>query len=261
LVRHNRTKEILKTGGAAFGITVGPNDADLVEMAGLLGFDFAIIDCEHDLFDESALTQVLRAADLHGMTAIARMQNNPELLLHALDGGAQGVLVARVNTAADAQFVVDVAKFHPEGKRTIFFRSRGGGYALDIGSPEQWTLDTNAETMAGCIIEEITAVNNLSEILAQPGIDFIDLGPLDLSHSMGWAEQSAVSGLVDKVVADSVNAGKSVVIPANSENIPALLDKGFRMLTVSPREFFQAGATQFLNKGQEALSSKGFPQH
>ena len=73
-MRHNRTKEILKTGGAAFGITVGPNDADLVEMAGLLGFDFAIVDCEHDLFDESALTQVLRAADLHGMTAIARMQ-------------------------------------------------------------------------------------------------------------------------------------------------------------------------------------------
>ena len=104
-MRHNRTKEILKNGGAAFGITVGPNDADLVEMAGLLGFDFAIVDCEHDLFDESALTQVLRAADLHGMTAIARMQNNPELLLHALDGGAQGVLVARVNTAADAQFV------------------------------------------------------------------------------------------------------------------------------------------------------------
>jgi len=258
LVRHNRTKAKLKAGGAAFGITVGPNDADLVEMAGLLGFDFAIIDCEHDLFDESALTQAIRAADLHGMTAIARMQNNPELLLHALDGGAQGVLVARVNTEADARSVVDVAKFHPEGKRTIFFRSRGGGYALDIGSPERWTQDTNAETMAGCIIEEITAVNNLAEILAQPGIDFIDLGPLDLSHSMGWVEQSEVSGLVDKVISDSVKAGKAVVSPANSENIPALLEKGFRMLTVSPREFFQTGATQFLNKGQEALSSKGF---
>ena len=257
-MRHNRTKAKLKAGGAAFGITVGPNDADLVEMAGLLGFDFAIIDCEHDLFDESALTQAIRASDLHGMTAIPRMQNNPELLLHALDGGAQGVLVARVNTEADARSVVDVAKFHPEGKRTIFFRSRGGGYALDIGSPERWTQDTNAETMAGCIIEEITAVNNLAEILAQPGIDFIDLGPLDLSHSMGWVEQSEVSGLVDKVISDSVKAGKAVVSPANSENIPALLEKGFRMLTVSPREFFQTGATQFLNKGQEALSSKGF---
>jgi hypothetical protein len=77
---------------------------------------------------------------------------------------------------------------------------------------------------------------------------------------MGWAEQSEVSGLVDKVIADSVKAGKSVVSPASSENILALLDRGFRMLTVSPREFFLTGATQFLSKGQEALTSKGLPQ-
>ena len=189
------------------------------------------------------------------------MHNNPELILHALDAGAQGVLAARVNTAADAQAVVDAGKFHPEGKRTIYFRSRGGGYALDIPSPQQWTLDTNQETMAGCIIEEITAMNNLSEILAVPGIDFIDLGPLDMSHSMGWAQQSEINDLVDTVVRDSVKAGKVVVSPANTDNIPSLLDKGFRMLTVSPREFFQSGATRFLNHGREVLASKGIPQN
>ena len=260
MVRQNRTKAKLAAGGAAFGVTVGPNDTDLVEMAGLLGFDFAIVDCEHDLFNEGALTQVIRAADVHGMTTIARMQNNSELLLHAVDGGAQGVLAARVNSAEDARALVDAVKFHPLGKRTIFFRSRGGGYALDIGSPEQWTLDTNQETMAGCIIEEITAVNNLAEILELPGIDFIDLGALDMAHSMGWPDQSEVNDLVDKVIADSVKAGKAVVTPADVDNIPALLDKGFRMLTVSPRSFFQSGATRFLSRGQEVLASKGIPQ-
>ena len=258
-MRQNRTKAKLKAGGAAFGVTVGPNDTDLVEMAGLMGFDFAIVDCEHDLFDESALLQTIRAADVHSMTTIARMQNNPELLLHALDGGAQGVLVASVKTAADAQSAVNAAKFQPLGKRTIFFRSRGGGYALDIGSPRQWTLDTNEQTMAGCIIEEIDAVNNLSEILALPGIDFIDLGALDLSHSMGWADQAEVHTLVDKVVADSTAAGKAVASPANMDNIPAILDKGFRMLSLSPRELFGTGGPQFLTRGQEALASKGLP--
>ena len=58
-MRQNRTKAKLKAGGAAFGVTVGPNDTDLVEMAGLMGFDFAIVDCEHDLFDESALLQTI----------------------------------------------------------------------------------------------------------------------------------------------------------------------------------------------------------
>ena len=99
MVRENRTKAKLAAGGVAFGVTIGPNDSDLVEMAGLMGFDFAIVDCEHDLFDESALAELIRAADVHGITTIARMQNNFELALHALDGGAQGVLVARVKTA------------------------------------------------------------------------------------------------------------------------------------------------------------------
>ncbi|MFP6679897.1 MAG: aldolase/citrate lyase family protein [Dehalococcoidia bacterium] len=261
MVNHNKTKAKIKSGGAAFGVTIGPTDADLIEVAGLLGFDFAIIDCEHDLFSEDALLHLIRAADVQGITAIVRMHNNPELILHALDAGAQGVLAARVNTAVDAQAVVDAGKFHPEGKRTIYFRSRGGGYALDIPSPQQWTLDTNQETMAGCIIEEITAMNNLSEILAVPGIDFIDLGPLDMSHSMGWAQQSEINDLVDTVVRDSVKAGKAVVSPANTDNIPSLLDKGFRMLTVSPREFFQSGATQFLDHGREVLASKGIPQN
>ncbi len=257
MVRQNSTKAKLKAGGAAFGVTVGLNDPDLVELAGLLGFDFVIVDCEHDLFDEGALVQIIRAADLQGMATIPRMHNNSQLVLHALDGGSQGVLIARVNTAADAQAVVDAAKFHPEGKRTIFYRSRGGGFALDIGSPKQWTLDTNQETMVGCIIEEITAVNNLAEILAVPGVDFIDLGPLDMAHSMGWPEQSEVAGLVDKVIADSVKAGKAVVGAANMDNLPAILDRGFRMLTVSPREYFQSGAAQFLRYGQEVLASKG----
>ena len=202
---------------------------------------------------------LIRAADVHGITTIARMQNNFELALHALDGGAQGVLIARVKTADDAQAIVDAAKFQPEGKRTIFFRSRGGGYALDIPSPEQWTLDTNAQTMAGCIMEEGAAVENLAEILAVPGIDFIDLGPLDLSHSKGWIEQSELNQLVDKIVTESVKAGKAVNSPANVDNIPELLDRGFRMLTVSPTEFFQSGATQFLSHGREVLASKGIP--
>jgi 4-hydroxy-2-oxoheptanedioate aldolase len=259
MVRPNKTKAKLNSGGAAFGVTIGPNDIDLVEMAGLLGFDFAIVDCEHDLFDESALAGLIRAGDVHGVTIIARMQNNFELALHALDGGAQGVLIARVKTADDAQAIVDATKFQPEGKRTIFFRSRGGGYALDIPSPEQWTLDTNAQTMAGCIMEEISAVENLAEILAVPGIDFIDLGPLDLSHSKGWIEQSELNQLVDKIVTDSVKAGKAVNSPANVDNIPELLDKGFRMLSVSPTEFFQTGAIQFLSHGRDVLASKGIP--
>ncbi len=259
MVRENKTKAKIKAGEVTFGATVGVIDPNVIELAGALGFDFVTIDCEHDLFNERDLENAIRAANVYEVTPIVRMQNNPELILHALNGGAQGILVARVNSALDARAVVDAAKFHPEGKRTVFFRSRGGTFTLDVAesSPKQWSLDVNRETMIGCIIEEIDGVNNLDEILAIPEIDFIDLGPLDLAHSMGWPEQAKVNGLVDKIVTDSIKAGRAVAIPATVETLPGLLDKGFRMLTVSPLEYFQFGGAEFLKEARAILKSRG----
>lgn len=259
MVRENRTKSKVKAGQVTFGATVGVNDPNVIELAGALGFDFVTIDCEHDLFNERDLENAIRAADLYGVTPIVRMQNNPELVLHALNGGAQGILVARVNSAADAKSVVNAAKFHPEGKRTVFFRSRGAKFTLDVvgTSPKQWSLDINRETMIGCLIEEIDGVNHLEEILSFSEIDFIDLGPLDLAHSLGWPDQEEVSRLVDKIVSESIKAGKAVCTPATVETLPGLLSKGFRMLTVSPLEFFQFSGAEFLKQARAALKSRG----
>ena len=258
MVAKNRTKAKINAGLITFGATVGVNDPNVIELAGALGFDFVIIDCEHDLFNERDLENVIRAADLYGVTPIVRMQNNPELILHTLNGGAQGVLVARVNTANDVRSVIGAAKFHPEGKRTVFFRSRGGKFTLDVAetSPKQWTQDINHETMIGCIIEEIDGVDNLGEILTFSEIDFIDLGPLDLAHSMGWPQQTKVNELIDKVVSESIKAGKAVASPATVETLPYLLDKGFRMLTVSPIEYFQLGGAAFLKEAKAVLKSQ-----
>lgn len=259
MVRENKTKAKLKAGAATFGATVVVNDPNVVELAGALGFDFVTIDCEHDLFNERDLENVIRAANLHGVTPIVRMQNNPELMLHALNGGAQGILVARVNSATDARAVVDASKFHPEGKRTVFFRSRGGNFTLDVAesSPKQWSLNINRETMIGCLVEEIDGVDHLDEILAIQEIDFIDLGPLDLAHSMGWPDQKEVDRLVDKIVTESIKAGKAVSVPATVETLPGLLDKGFRMLTVSPLEYFQFGGAAFLKEARALIASRG----
>ena len=94
MVRKNRTKAKIKAGEIVRGITVSVNDPNIVELAGALGFDFVVIDCEHDLFNGRALEHNIRAANLHDMTPIVRTQNNSELILHALNAGAQGVLVA-----------------------------------------------------------------------------------------------------------------------------------------------------------------------
>jgi 2-keto-3-deoxy-L-rhamnonate aldolase RhmA len=111
--------------------------------------------------------------------------------------------------------------------------------------------------MIGFIIEEITAVNNLDEILDTKSLDFIDLGPLDLAHSMDWPEQEEVDGFVNKIVDGSISAGKIANSGGSAENLSVLLDRGFRMITVNPRSFFENGGVQFLAHAAELMKAKG----
>ena len=258
MVTVNKTKAKLKAGGVAFGVAVSPYDISSIELAGAMGFDFAAIDCEHDLFDPQMAEAAIRAADVYGMTPIIRIMNNPELILHLLDAGAQGVWVARVNSIAEAKRVINSAKFHPEGTRTIFFRSRGGNFGLDVSSAKQWTLDTNRETMLGFILEGIGGYNLLDEILAMPELDFVDLGPLDLAHSLGWPEQKEVDGMVDRIISESAKAGKAVTGSGSMDTLAETLALGRRMITVSPRGYFQSAAPQFLKDARALAKAKGY---
>ena len=44
---HNKTKEKLQNGEPVFGVIVNGNYPQLVEIIGLLGFDYIFIDMEH----------------------------------------------------------------------------------------------------------------------------------------------------------------------------------------------------------------------
>jgi 4-hydroxy-2-oxoheptanedioate aldolase len=261
MIKPNKTKAKLKAGGVVFGVTVGPNEIAAVELAGVLGFDYVVCDWEHYLFDERAIEETIRAADLHGLTTIVRMENNAEHIQRVLNAGAQGILVARVNTPEDVRRLLDAAKYHPEGRRTVFYNSRGGNFGTDaapIGA-KQWGLDTNRETLVGCIVEEITGVDNLAKLLAFPEIDMIHLGRLDLAHSMGWPEQGKVDALVDKVIAESVKARKAVSTTwaGHADNWQPALAKGFRMFVVSPRGYFKSGGAKFLQEVKAIAKDKG----
>ena len=50
-------------------------------------------------------------------------------IYRALDRGAQGIVVPHVNTRAEAESVVEAAKFAPIGKRGMFTSRQGYGVA------------------------------------------------------------------------------------------------------------------------------------
>ncbi len=266
--KKNRTKAKLEAGGIAYGISVGPAETTFIDVAGALGFDYVMIDWEHNLFDPSQIEETIRAADVYGMTSLVRMQLNVEHISHVLNAGAQGVLIARVNSAADVRTILDAAKFYPEGKRTVFFTGRGTNFGMDLAgkSERELSISLNHETLIGCIIEEISGVEKLDEILAFPEIDMIHLGPVDLAHSMGWPAKEKVVAAGDQIVAAAVSAGKAMSTTwgaragtSQHADMARVLAQGYRMFVLSPRAVFRAGGADFLQYARQAAESSGLP--
>jgi len=100
-------KEKLLGGGPAFGVSVMFPSPQVVEMIGGLGFDWVLIDCEHGSISPESVEVMAMAAELSGITPIARPRmNSPEAILEVMDRGVLGVQVPHVNTAADARRAV-----------------------------------------------------------------------------------------------------------------------------------------------------------
>tara|TARA_B100000686_G_C16354428_1_gene744494 strand:+ start:339 stop:740 length:402 start_codon:yes stop_codon:yes gene_type:complete len=97
-----------------------------------------------------------------------------------------------------------------------------------------------ARTCIQCIpmIETTTALNDLENILATPGVDVIYVGPSDLSVSLGLPRgNNDGEPLFDKALETIVNAcSHHKVVPGiqtNADLATRRIKQGFRVLTVS----------------------------
>ena len=95
---HNKLKQTLKNGGTAIGMFITCDSPDIVEVVGLTGFDFIIIDTEHGPLSVETTQNLIRSAELRGMTPITRVTEQSETtILRSLDAGAHGIQVPQVN--------------------------------------------------------------------------------------------------------------------------------------------------------------------
>jgi 2-keto-3-deoxy-L-rhamnonate aldolase RhmA len=182
-----RVKEKLRAGEPIFGTMLteclSPELAPLMAVAGL---DFFIIDTEHSpagYLEIETLCRAGRSVDLAPLVRVT--QNEYYLIARALDCGAAGVVAPRINSAAEAQRVVDAVKYPPAGKRGYGIR----GILTDFQTltPPQAMAKIDAETIVVVQVESVEAIDDLPNTVRIPGIDATMVGPNDLSISMGLA--------------------------------------------------------------------------
>ena len=178
----NRLKEKLRSGETAIGCWLGLNSPAITEVLAGAGYDTLLIDYEHGEGSVEDLVHHLRAAQGSAATVIVRVPNDsPHEIKRALDCGAAGIMVPGVETADQAQRIVDQCRYPPEGQRGAAGAIRAGRYGLDW---KNYVETANDAVMVLCQIESRDAVRRIAEI-AVPGVDSLFLGPMDLSGSTG----------------------------------------------------------------------------
>ena len=252
-MRSNKMKAKLAAGEPALGLSVMIPSAQLVEMAGGLGFDWVLIDCEHGTITLETVELMVMAAEASDVTPIVRPRsNNAQDVVEVMDRGAAGVQVPHVTNAAAARAAVEAVKFHPLGRRGLAAGTRASGYGYR-GSAGDFVAAANRETLVCVQIEDEAAVENIDEILRVEGIDVFFIGPSDLSQSMGYPgnpKAEPVASAIDRTLKAIVAAEKLPGMPATTEALASALEKGVRYTYTHLPTLLGSAARQHLKVGR-----------
>ncbi|GMH29775.1 hypothetical protein Nepgr_031618 [Nepenthes gracilis] len=205
-------KSRLHNGETLYGIFLCSFCPTIAEIAGLAGYDFAVVDMEHGYGGISDALQCLRALAATQTPAILRLpESSATWAKKALDLGPQGVMFPMIDGPKSAKKAVSYCRYPPNGVRGAAHPIvRASGYGIDAG----YLGNFEENLLIMCQVESVEAVEKIEEIAAVEGVDCIQMGPLDLSASMGYLWDPG-----NKKVREMIRAAETAILrPPNNKN-------------------------------------------
>ncbi len=181
-MRTNHVRQKLLAREATLGCFLGLGSPNVAELLAHAGFDWLVIETEHNALDAAEVQQMLMALNGSETIPLVRVPSaNPVYSQRALDMGALGIVVPLVKTAEEAAAIVRATRYPPQGTRS-FGALRASRYTFDN---EDYFQRANDNLLVVLIIETREAVENLAAIAAVPGVDALYFGPFDLCLALG----------------------------------------------------------------------------
>jgi 2-dehydro-3-deoxyglucarate aldolase/4-hydroxy-2-oxoheptanedioate aldolase len=184
-MKSNAIRQRLRQGQAVNGTMIHDQRSPTVaQILAQVGYDFLFIDMEHGPFNLETVADLVRVTRLAGATPLLRVPDAEyHWIARALDLGAQGLMIPRVETKAQVEYIVECALYPPLGARGC---SVDKGHN-DFASQEAWsfTEEANRENLIILQIERQRAVEDIGELLSVPGVGAALIGPNDLALSLG----------------------------------------------------------------------------
>lgn len=213
-----RFADRLRARDRVLGMLNFSGSADMVELLAVAGYDFVIIDTEHTPYGLEHSTTLVRSAQSYGIVPLIRVyENNPSLIMKALDCGAEGVIVPHVNNSEDMQRALRAAWFPPYGTRGMCPNVRAARY--DMNTWLEYAKDVRSRISIIPLIEEGIAVDNIEDIIAVEGVNAVLFGYADYATS---TLDVVRTGFTDEVRAQVSRALKRICDAAKKKKISVL---------------------------------------
>lgn len=238
-LRSNLTKAHLASGGSAFGSAVQLfRSADVARIYAAGGLNYIFIDTEHTGLDLGTVQDFVSASLQSGITPIVRVSElQYSQITRALDVGAQGIILPRVEDPAVLREAISWTRYPPAGKR-------GFGVIAPVLNYQAHSMaevidHLNANTLVVVQFETQLAIERCHELLSVPGVDVAMIGPADLSISLGIPGQfdrPELTSTIDHLIAAAKQHG---VVP------------GIQCRTLAQSKFWADRGMRFVGVGAE----------
>jgi 2-keto-3-deoxy-L-rhamnonate aldolase RhmA len=229
-----RLVERLRAGETLIGTFANLGSAIAAEICGAAGFDWVLVDLEHGSGSEPTLPGQLQAIAATPATSLVRVESHDRArIVRALDAGAAGVMVPRVDAPEQARAAVAATRYPPAGTRGVALMNRGAAFGRRTGAME----DVADLLLVVIQVESPEALQSAKAIGAVDGVDVLFVGPSDLSQSLGcfghFDDAAYTQGV--RAVADACRmSGKAAgVLAASAADAERYLEEGYRFVGVS----------------------------
>lgn len=246
-------KERLRSGEICTGtFLLFLSGGDVVQFFAGLGFDYLILDMEHGSMDLARARETILCARAFGISPLVRVaEPNYGLITRALDAGAEGIVLPRVERCADCQELVRCARYTPVGERGITTFGGHNDFA-PVADVPAFLAERNQNIILLVQLETRAGVEMRSDILGIPGVDGCLVGTGDLALSLGYPGQfnhPEVLKAAEEVFATCQERHLLWTIPIRTpDDIAYWQGAGMNMLTLSTDGgLLGTGARQFLS--------------
>ena len=261
-LKDNLLKTALQDNQVTIGSWLSIPSPIIAEIIAQAGFPWLVVDLEHSVIDLKSMQAMFIAMELNQCIPLARLSGkDPNQTKRVLDAGAYGIIAPMINTAEEAEMMVNAVKYPPFGKRGVGL-ARAQGYGMKF---DDYKEHFNQHSIVICQIEHKEAVKNIDDILSVKGIDGIIIGPYDLSGSYGIPGEfenplilEAEQKVLDSAKRNGIPAGIHVVHP-DTENLLSNIKKGFKFIAYGVDIIFLATTcVQEMKNINKILKSEDF---